>query len=256
MHRNVNGLRALLRAGDALSKYSAMEMPDVLCLSETKISDDLVGSFSSLLPEYDHRYWSCATTKGYSGTAIFSRVKPISVIRGLGSAKHDSEGRLIALEFDKLFVVHTYVPNAGMKLERLEYRTKEWDVDMLAMLVRLRERKPVVWCGDLNVAFEDIDIHDPKANRNKSPGFTDAERANFGRVLSAGFTDTFRSRNQGVQRFSYWSHRMDLRARNKGWRLDYMMLSHPDALREAEIRPMVMGSDHCPVVCSLDLAKL
>jgi exodeoxyribonuclease III len=252
---NVNGLRAVLKRDDSahLRAYVAQEDPDVLCLSETKIGADELQKLDDFLPQYAHQFWSCATKKGYSGTAIFSKTKPLRVKDAIVVGAHtpkasgkatadaheeDQEGRFLAAEFAGFWVVHTYVPNAGGALERLDYRTTQWDRAMERELCALERDsgKPVVWCGDLNVAHEEIDIHDPKGNRNKSAGFTDQERESFSQILAAksgaespglgdGFVDTFRALHPEEQQFSYFSYRFNARARNKGWRLDYFVAS-------------------------------
>lgn len=255
---NVNGLRAVLKRDKSvhLRAYVAQEDPDVLCLSETKIGGDELQKLDDFLPQYAHQYWSCAAKKGYSGTAIFSKTKPLRVKDSLvvgahtpkssGKAKaaadsheEDQEGRFLAVEFADFWLVHTYVPNAGGALERLDYRTTQWDRAIERELCALEKDggKPVVWCGDLNVAHEEIDIHDPKGNRNKSAGFTDQERESFSQILAAksdaaaagglgdGFVDTFRELHPEEQQFSYFSYRFNARARNKGWRLDYFVAS-------------------------------
>ncbi|TYZ58162.1 hypothetical protein PybrP1_003953 [[Pythium] brassicae (nom. inval.)] len=256
---NVNGLRALLRNDDSvhLRAYVAREDPDVLCLSETKVDRDELQKLENLWPQYEHQYWACATKKGYAGTAVLSKVKPLSVrdeIVASGNKAPDDEGRFLALEFAAFWLVHTYVPNAGMKLERLDYRTKKWDVAMVQLLQELEKTKPVVWCGDLNVAHQEIDIHDPKTNRNKSPGFTDAERKSFGAMLASGFVDTFRALHPETQQFSYYSYRFNARAKNKGWRIDYFVVSQAllAKVEASEIRSAVTGSDHVPIVLDLN----
>ncbi|KAF1326032.1 Exodeoxyribonuclease iii, partial [Globisporangium splendens] len=264
---NVNGLRALLKKEESIHMraYLAQEDADVVCLSETKIDRDELQKLENLWSQYEFQYWSCATKKGYSGTAIFSKTKPLSVKDEIivEGKKADDEGRFLALEYDKYWLVHTYanpywillmqVPNAGQKLERLDFRTKKWDAAMLAMLQDLEKTKPVVWCGDLNVAHQEIDIHDPKSNRNKSPGFTDAERESFGTILSAGFVDTFRHLHPEEQQFSYFSYRFNARAKNKGWRLDYFVVSQAllGKVEASAIRSSVTGSDHVPIVLEL-----
>ncbi|RLN76005.1 hypothetical protein BBJ28_00022717 [Nothophytophthora sp. Chile5] len=220
---NVNGLRAVLKRDESvhLRAYVAQEDPDILCLSETKICRDELQKASQ--------------TTSYS-TAIFSKTKPLSVKDEIVVGEHtskgagpnggkDQEGRFLALEFPRFWLVHTYVPNAGGKLERLDYRTKQWDQAILRELQAMEKSKPVIWCGDLNVAHQEIDIHNPKGNRNKSAGFTDAERESFGGILDSGFVDTFRHLHPETQEFSYFGYRNNMRAKNKGWRLDYFVVS-------------------------------
>ncbi|KDO24512.1 hypothetical protein SPRG_10327 [Saprolegnia parasitica CBS 223.65] len=251
---NVNGLRAVLKKDNYFRAYIAREDPDVLCLSETKIDDASLGAVRNILPQYGHQYWKCATQKGYSGTAMFSKTKPLRVLDEITvDGQVDDEGRFLALEFEKFWLVHTYVPNAGQKLDRLEYRTKKWDTALFAKLKELEATKPVVWCGDLNVAYEEIDIHDPKGNRNKSAGFTDAERESFGSLLADGFVDTFRSKYPETQTFSYFSYRFGAREKNKGWRLDYFVASKAllPHVEDSAIRSAITGSDHLPIALTL-----
>ncbi|KAJ0405348.1 hypothetical protein ATCC90586_008161 [Pythium insidiosum] len=250
---NVNGLRALLKKDDSIHfrAYAAQEDADVLCLSEIKIDRNEVEKLEDVLPQYEHQFWSSAAKKGYSGTAIFSKIKPLSVKDEIiveGDAPED-EGRFLALEFATFWLVHTYVPNAGQKLDRLSYRTEKWDKAMLRMLKDLEASKPVVWCGDLNVAHQEIDIHDPKGNRNKSPGFTDAERDSFGEILASGFVDTYRHLHPEQQQYTYWSYRFNARAKNKGWRLDYFVVSQSllARVRQSFVRDAITGSDHVPI---------
>lgn len=266
---NVNGLRAVLKREDSahLRAYVAQEDPDILCLSETKICRDELQKLEDFLPQYEHQYWSCAVKKGYASTAIFSKTKPLSVKDEIVVGKHESkgvkanggkdqEGRFLALEFSKFWLVHTYVPNAGGKLERLKYRTEQWDKAILKEMQLLEKSKPVIWCGDLNVAHQEIDIHDPKGNKNKSAGFTDAERESFGAILENGFVDTFRQLHPDKQEFSYFGYRNNMRAKNKGWRLDYFVVSKTlmPVVNASYIRGGVTGSDHCPV--GLELGEI
>jgi exodeoxyribonuclease-3 len=251
---NVNGLRAALKKG--FEAFLEDEQPDVLCLQETKISSDLVENFAFL--GYPHAYWNCAAKKGYSGTAILSKIPPISVQYGLGIEKHDNEGRVISAEFDDYFLVTVYTPNAqghdeNKRPRRLDYRTKEWDVDFLAHVKALEASKPVVFCGDLNVAHREIDLTNPKPNR-RNAGFTDEERARFDAILAADFVDSFRHLYpDATERYSWWSYRAGARKRNIGWRLDYFCTSQilVEQFVDARILDHVEGSDHCPV--SLEL---
>ncbi|CAK4074939.1 unnamed protein product [Aphanomyces euteiches] len=254
---NVNGIRAVLKYGSNYFRaYIAREDPDVLCLSETKIDSDALDSIKHVLPQYKHQYWKCADQKGYSGTVIFSKIEPLSVRTSLVVGKEEeNEGRFIALEFSDFWLVHTYVPNAGQKLDRLSYRTESWDKTLFQELKALDATKPVIWCGDLNVAYQEIDIHDPKGNKNKSAGFTDAERESFGSLLAHGFVDSFRAKYPTEQAYTYFSYRFGARAKNKGWRLDYFVVS-PSLMPRVEdstIRKSIVGSDHLPIVLDLNL---
>jgi exodeoxyribonuclease-3 len=251
---NVNGLRAVLKKGfeDFLSDCGA----DVICLQETKISDDLASGFS--FSDYPFAYWNCAEKKGYSGTAILSKVAPLSVRNGIGEAVHDKEGRVITAEFESFFLVTVYTPNSqnhdeNKRPRRLDYRTQEWDVAFLKFVKDLEQTKPVIFCGDLNVAHKEIDLANPKTNR-RNAGFTDEERASFDAILDAGFIDSFRELYpEATERYSWWSYRAAARQRNIGWRIDYFCLSA--ALRgriaKADILDQVPGSDHCPTLLEL-----
>lgn len=245
---NVNGIRAVMKKSflDFIEEYD----PDILCLQETKAHPEQV---DCELIEYDHHYWNSADKKGYSGTAIFSKIKPLNVTYGIGSKKHDKEGRVITLEFEKLFLVTVYTPNAQNELRRLDYRSLEWDVDFLVYVKTLEEKKPVIFCGDLNVAHKEIDLANPKANI-KSPGFTPEERAGFDRIVDAGFIDTFREFNQEPDQYTWWSYRTRARERNVGWRIDYFCVSSvlKKHLSKADILPDVLGSDHCPVLLEVE----
>ncbi|KAK1935427.1 DNA-(apurinic or apyrimidinic site) lyase [Phytophthora citrophthora] len=260
---NVNGLRAVLKRDESvhLRAYVAQEDPDIFCLSETKICREELQKLEDFLPQYEHQFWSCAVKKGYASTAIFSKTKPLSVkdeivvgdheSKGVSKAKNDGkdqEGRFLALEFPKFWLVHTYVPNAGGKLERLEFRTTQWDKAMLREMKEMEKTKPVVWCGDLNVAHQEIDIHNPKGN-HKSAGFTDEERESFGNILDNGFVDTFRNLHPEKVEYSYFGYRHNMRAKNKGWRLDYFVVSEAlmPKVRSSFIRQSVVGSDHLPI---------
>ena len=247
---NVNGLRAVLKKN--FNDYLATEQPDVLCLQETKISDDLIHDFQ--FKDYPHLYWNCAVKKGYSGTAILSKQAPLSVHYGIDIEKHDCEGRVITADFSDYYLVTVYTPNSQnhdetKRPKRLNYRTLEWDVDFLGYLCKLDSEKPVVVCGDLNVAHSEIDLANPKTNR-KNAGFTDEERAGFDQLLAAGFVDSFRHfYPQAKDRYSWWSYRAGARQRNVGWRIDYFCLSNRllPRVRDAQILENIPGSDHCPV---------
>ena len=239
---NVNGLRAVLRKN--FLSYLADEAPDILCLQETKCSPDQV---EQLWPATYQTYWNSAVKKGYSGTAIFTRTRPIAVTQGIGIADHDNEGRVLTAEYGDFYLVNAYVPNSQRELTRLAYRQR-WDVDFLAYLKTLEKKKPVILCGDLNVAHTEIDLANPKANV-KNHGFTPEERAGFGAAIAAGFVDTFRESEKGGGHYTWWSPMGTARARNIGWRIDYFLISDAlrPRLRRAFIQPHVMDSDHCPV---------
>lgn len=239
---NVNGLRACMDKGfmDFFKEADA----DVFCLQETKLQE---GQIMLELPGY-HQYWNYAEKKGYSGTALFSKQEPLSVAYGIGAEEHDHEGRVITAEFEEFYVVTVYTPNAQEGLKRLAYRM-EWEEAFLAYIRGLEESKPVVFCGDLNVAHKEIDLKNPKTNR-KNAGFSDEERGRFSAVLEAGFIDTFRyfyPDLEGV--YSWWSYRFQARAKNAGWRIDYFVVSGSlkERLESARIHTDIMGSDHCPV---------
>ncbi len=244
---NVNGLRAVLRKN--FLEYVAAESPDILCLQETKCSPDQV---EQLWPAHYQTHWNSAEKKGYSGAAIFTRIPPLKVTQGIGSAEHDREGRVLTAEFADFYLVNAYVPNSQRELTRLPYRQR-WDVDFLRYLRKLERKKPVVWCGDLNVAHTEIDLANPKANV-KNHGFTPEERAGFGEALKSGFVDTFREFEPGGGHYTWWSPMSGARARNVGWRIDYFLVSAAlrPRLKSAFIRKDVPGSDHCPVGIELE----
>ena len=243
---NVNGLRACVGKGfeDSFKALNA----DVFCLQETKMQE---GQLDLQFPGYES-YWNYADKKGYSGTAIYTRVKPLSVTMDMGIDQHDHEGRVIAAEYEKFYLVCVYVPNSQDELKRLDYRM-QWEDDFRAYVTALAEKKSVVICGDLNVAHEEIDLKNPSSNR-RNAGFTDEERGKFNELLSAGFIDSWRMLNPDTVKYSWWSYRFQARQRNAGWRIDYFLVS--DSLRNsvtgAEIHNEILGSDHCPV--ELDLA--
>lgn len=245
---NVNGLRACEGKGfrDIFNKLDA----DFFCLQETKLQE---GQIDLQFPGYES-YWDYAEKKGYSGTAIFTRHKPLSVARGLGIDAHDHEGRAVTLEFEQFYLVTAYVPNSQDGLRRLDYRMT-WEDDFRAYLKSLDERKPVVVCGDLNVAHQEIDLKNPKSNR-RNAGFTDEEREKFSLLLEAGFTDTFRYFYPDKEEiYSWWSYRFKAREKNAGWRIDYFLASNrlQPQLRSATIHTEIFGSDHCPVEVNIDL---
>ena len=239
---NVNGIRACVQKG-FLDIFKEMDA-DIFCLQETKMQ---AGQLELELPGY-HQYWNSAVKKGYSGTAIFTKKEPLSVAYGIGIEEHDQEGRVITLEFDDYYFITVYTPNSQNELARLPYRMK-WEEDFLAYLKKLEEKKPVIFCGDLNVAHKEIDLKNPKTNR-KNAGFTDEEREKFSILLENGFIDTFRyfyPDQEGI--YSWWSYRFKAREKNAGWRIDYFVVSEclKDRLVDAKIHTEVFGSDHCPV---------
>ncbi len=239
---NVNGLRAA--AGKGFWEFFEEAQADFFCLQETKLSD---GQYEKTREGY-HVYWNFAEKKGYSGTAVFSKAEPLAVTYGIGVPEHDHEGRVITLEFEDFFLVTCYTPNSQDGLKRLDYRMT-WEDSFRAYLLSLREKKGVVVCGDLNVAHQEIDIKNPKANR-KNAGFTDEERAKMTELLGAGFIDTFRFFHPDEKdAYSWWSYRFHARENNAGWRIDYFLVSEElrDRLTGASIHQEVFGSDHCPV---------
>jgi len=239
---NVNGLRACMQKGfmDFFNEADA----DVFCLQETKLQE---GQIEMDLPGY-HQYWNYAVKKGYSGTALFTKKEPISVTYGIGVEEHDQEGRVITAEFEDHYVVTVYTPNSQRELTRLDYRM-EWEEAFLNYVKALAKKKGVIFCGDLNVAHEEIDLKNPKTN-HKNAGFTDEERACFTKVLENGFVDSFRYFYPDLKdAYSWWSYMGNARAKNVGWRIDYFVVSEKlkERLTDAKIHPQVMGSDHCPV---------
>lgn len=243
---NVNGLRAVLQKG--FLEFVEKENPDFLCIQETKMQE---GQVEIDIPGY-FQYWDSAEKKGYSGTLLLTKKEPISVSYGIGIDEHDHEGRAVTAEFDDFYLVNFYVPNSQEKLKRLNYRMK-WEDDARAYLKKLEETKPVILCGDLNVAATEIDLKNPKSNR-KNAGFSDEEREKFATLLSSGFIDTFRYFYPDLEgAYSWWSYRFNARANNAGWRIDYFLVSQSleNRLVDAKILSDVYGSDHCPVLLSL-----
>jgi exodeoxyribonuclease-3 len=242
---NVNGVRAVVKKDfdKILKKLDA----DVICLQETKAQDDQVQEALAEIKGY-HVYSFSAEKKGYSGTAILSKVKPINVTIGIGKKEHDNEGRVLCAEYDDCFVVTVYVPNAQNELKRIDYREK-WDKDFAAYLKKLDAQKPVLVCGDFNVCHQAIDLARPKPNYNKSAGYTQREIDGMSRFLKNGMVDTFRALHPDTVAYSWWSYRGGAREKNVGWRLDYWLVSERyfDKVTVADILPDVMGSDHCPV---------
>ena len=242
---NVNGVRAVLKK-DALQKVFDLRA-DILCLQETKACADTIPELE--LMAYPYRYFHHAEKKGYSGTAILSKIEPIEVRTDFPGERHPQEGRVQTAEFEGFYLVNVYVPNSKRELLRLPYRDKEWDPEFREYLKGLAKKKEVIVCGDLNVAHEEIDIANPKGNR-KNAGFTDEERRNFGALLDAGFIDTFRYFHPGEKdRYSWWSYRTRAREKNVGWRIDYFLASEglKGKLKDAEIYDKIEGSDHAPV---------
>lgn len=245
---NVNGLRAIMNKGfeDIFKSFDA----DAFCLQETKLQQ---GQIDLSFEGYDD-YWNYAEKKGYSGTAVFTKTKPISACYGIGIAEHDKEGRVITLEFENFYLVTVYTPNSQNELKRLDYRMN-WEDDFLNYINRLDENKPVIICGDLNVAHNEIDLKNPKTNR-KNAGFTDDERGKMTALLSNGFVDSFRYLYPDkTDIYSWWSYRFNARANNSGWRIDYFIVSEriKDKIKDAKIHTDIMGSDHCPVSIELEL---
>jgi exodeoxyribonuclease-3 len=244
---NVNGLRACV-GKNFLDFFNEIDA-DIFCIQESKLQE---GQIDLDLPGY-YQYWNYAEKKGYSGTAIFTKQEPLSVSYGIGIEEHDKEGRVITLEFDKFYMITVYTPNSQNELARLSYRM-EWEDAFLAYLKNLEKNKPVVFCGDLNVAHKEIDLKNPKTNR-KNAGFTDEEREKFSCLLENGFIDTFRYFYPDVEGiYSWWSYRFQARAKNVGWRIDYFLASNRlmERITSAEIHSDVMGSDHCPVSVTLE----
>ncbi|MDO4691100.1 MAG: exodeoxyribonuclease III [Fusobacterium sp.] len=243
---NVNGIRACLKKG--FLEYFEAENADIFCLQETKLSE---GQLDLDLKGY-HQYWNYAEKKGYSGTAIFTKKEPLAVSYGIGIEEHDQEGRVITLEFEKFYMITVYTPNSKDELLRLDYRMI-WEDEFRNYLKTLENKKPVIVCGDLNVAHKEIDLKNPKTNR-RNPGFTDEERNKFTTLLNSGFIDTFRYFFPDLEHaYSWWSYRANARKNNTGWRIDYFVVSDAleDNLASAEIHSQQEGSDHCPVVLTL-----
>ncbi len=245
---NVNGLRACV--GKGFLDFFEKEDADVFCIQETKLQE---GQIELELPGY-FQYFNSAEKKGYSGTAIFTKKEPVAVTKGIGIEEHDREGRVITLEYDNCYIVTVYTPNSQRELTRLDYRM-EWEKAFLAYIKKLEESKPVIFCGDLNVAHKEIDLKNPSTN-HKNAGFTDEERQKFTELLDAGFIDTFRYFYPDVTGvYSWWSYMFQARAKNAGWRIDYFVVSEclKDKLVDAKIHTDIMGSDHCPVKLDIEL---
>jgi len=252
---NVNSIRSCCKADpiNRFKEYVDAEQPDIICCQETKVSASTRPK--NLLAGYEEEFWNVSEQAGYAGTAIFSKIKPLSVQYGMGGDKElDAEGRLICLEFGGFYLINTYVPNAGMKLDRLEWRTTKWDVALLAFLQKLQQKKPILWCGDLNVAHQEIDLANPKSNK-KTPGFTIQERESFSKILAeAKLIDTFRSKYPEKQQFTFYSYKRQARDKGIGWRLDYFVASQAivPLLPQVFVRDKVYGSDHVPLGLLLD----
>lgn len=245
---NVNGLRACV--GKGFLEYFNEQKADIFCIQESKLQK---GQIELNLEGY-HQYWNYAEKKGYSGTAIFTKIEPLSVQYGLGIEEHDKEGRVITLEFEKFYMVTVYTPNSQEKLARLDYRMV-WEDEFKKFLLALDSKKPVIVCGDLNVAHNEIDLKNPKTNR-KNAGFSDEERAKMSELLSSGFVDSFRYfYPDRTDIYSWWSYRFSARAKNAGWRIDYFLVSDrlKTNMKDAEIHTEVLGSDHCPVVLNIEI---
>lgn len=243
---NVNGIRAALKKG--FMEFFNNENADIFCIQETKMQE---GQVELDLPGY-MQYWNSAEKKGYSGTAIFTKIKPIGVTYGLGIEEHDHEGRIITLEFEKFYLVNCYTPNSKRGLERLEYRMI-WEDEIRKYLMELDKNKPVIYCGDLNVAHEEIDLKNPKSNRGNA-GFTDEEREKMTKLLNSNFIDTFRTLYPDKKdAYSWWSYMGSAREKNIGWRIDYFIISKrlENNLKNAGIKSEILGSDHCPVYIEL-----
>ena len=245
---NVNGIRAVIKKG--FYDFVKDNNPDILCLQETKANKEQV---ELLLDDYPFQYWNSAEKKGYSGTAIFSKVKPLSIKNNIGIEKHDQEGRVITAEFKNYFLVTVYTPNSKRELLRLDYRQKEWDVDFLNYIKEIEIKKPVIFCGDLNVAHKEIDLKNPKTNK-RNAGFTTEERIGFDNYVNAGFIDTFREFEKSEGHYTWWSYMFQARSRNIGWRIDYFCISKSlrKILKNSFILKDVLGSDHAPIVLEID----
>lgn len=244
---NVNGLRACV--GKGFLDYFQSVDADIFCIQESKLQE---GQIDLDLPGY-HQYWNYAVKKGYSGTAIFTKQEPVSVTYGLGIEEHDQEGRVITLEFESFYMITVYTPNSQNELKRLDYRMT-WEDAFLQYLKELEKTKPVVVCGDLNVAHQEIDLKNPKTNR-KNAGFTDEERGKFSALMDAGFVDSFRYLYPEQVTYSWWSYRFHAREKNSGWRIDYFLTSGSlrDKIEDAKIHTEILGSDHCPVELDINI---
>lgn len=248
---NVNGIRAIIKK-DFIECIDTMS-PDILCLQETKAQQDEAADVLSSFIDYN-LYTNSADKKGYSGTVLLSKTKPIAVINGMGIMEHDDEGRIICAEYSRFYLVNVYVPNSGQKLERLEYR-KKWDHDFLKYLKKLEQTKPVIICGDFNVAHKPIDLKNDKSNYNKTAGYTQVEIDGMDNLLKYNFVDSFRNLYPNKVAYTYWSYRFKARERDIGWRIDYFLVSKflVDKVKSVEIASTIYGSDHCPISLNIDL---
>ena len=245
---NVNGIRAAMTKG--FEEFFDSISADIFCVQETKLQPEQI----KFEKEGYKQYWNSAVKKGYSGTAVFSKIEPISVKYGIGIEEHDQEGRVITLEFEKFFIVNCYTPNSKRELERLEYR-QVWEDEFRKYLVNLDNKKPVILCGDLNVAHKEIDLKNPSSNHHNA-GFTDEEREKMTKLLEAGFTDSFRYMYPDKEgEYSWWSYMFHAREKNAGWRIDYFIVSNKikDKIQDAKIHQEIFGSDHCPVELDIEL---
>ena len=249
---NVNGLRAVINKG--FEKFFKEVDADIFCIQETKMQEDQIDeNIKEIFKEYNS-YWNSAEKKGYSGTAIFTKLRPNAVTYGIGIEEHDKEGRVITLEFDNFFMINCYTPNSKRELERLDYRMI-WEDEFRKYLLKLNEIKPVIVCGDLNVAHEEIDLKNPKTNR-RNAGFTDEERNKMTELLNAGFVDTFRYLYPDkTDMYTWWSYMFKAREKNAGWRIDYFIVSKSieNKIKESYIYSDIMGSDHCPVGLDIEI---
>ena len=248
MSWNVNGIRACIKKG--FFNFLEDHDPDILCIQETKAHQEQV---DLEVPGY-HQYWNSAIKKGYSGTLVLTKTPALSEAYGIGVEEHDQEGRVLTLEYESFYLVNVYTPNSQRELTRLEYRTTQWDQAFLKYVKSLETLKPVIFCGDLNVAHTEHDLRNPDTNHNNA-GFTDAERAGFDQILSEGFIDTFREFTQDSGHYTWWSYMFQSRARDIGWRIDYFCISKDlrPLLSDAKIFPLVLGSDHCPISVEMQL---
>ena len=248
---NVNGIRAIVKKDffESLEKLN----PDILCLQETKAQDNEVEK--ALLPISGYKqYFNSAEKKGYSGTAILSKTKPLSVINDINISEHDTEGRIQCAEYDDFYLVNVYVPNSGQKLDRLDYR-EQWDADFLKYLKNLEKSKPVIVCGDFNVAHQPIDLKNDKSNYNKTAGYTQTEIDGMDSFIKSGFVDSYRLLHPDTVAYTFWSYRFKSRERNTGWRIDYFLVSNSliDNIKSTQILPEYFGSDHCPISLEITL---
>ena len=248
---NVNGIRAVAKKSffESVNKMA----PDILCLQETKAQDHEVEEALSSITDYNKHYNS-ANTKGYSGTALLSKIAPLGLAMDMNVSEHDTEGRIQCAEYDNFFLVNVYVPNSGQQLDRLDYR-KQWDADFLKYLKNLEKTKPVIACGDFNVAHRPIDLKNDKSNYNKTAGYTQIEIDGMDNFMKAGFVDSFRHLHPDAVEYTYWSYRFKSRERNTGWRIDYFLISRSlvDRIKSVDILSDYFGSDHCPISLEIEI---